>query len=537
MRAPVRTAISLTTAALLALAAAPAIHLSTPTPAGSAVDGPDGEDPHVASSNMSWVANVQYPVTDNNSQEGTTDVQGGTDLELVTLAADHDGDGVSTDRDYAMSGTYENGFQVVDVTDPTAPFIAATYDCDVYQGDVQVWTHDARTFVTYGVDYSAESDSDCFTDLQGTPGQMAAMEGGHLGALVIEVTDPLAPRSVGFVPAQGGTHNGTVRGFDTDGDGTQDKVFFYNSENDTAGSLQVWDVTDVTDPTNTATLALQDAGADTHDVTFNADGTRAYVASINLSYVLDTTDPADPVLVSRIIDPAVGIHHQADPLTIGDSTYVIISDEIAGAAGNGFCPGGGIHVWDVTVEQAPVKVGAYFMPDVTVQEGANTGTGGLVSCTAHVFRLYPEQQIMTIGNMAGGVRVIDVSELVGVSVGDENTSTGTVAGMADLGWFRFTNGDTTGHDSWAFKAHPDRFAEDGSFHAFSNDQTRGFEVFHFDASATAAEASDGEAERGWWATPEQALERFRELDLELDDDALLYSCRFPGGLRGAVPTA
>lgn len=533
-----RTLLTLAAATLL-VAAAPVVPMALPgQPAG-----PTGDDPHVASSNMSWVANVQYPVTDNNSQAGTTDVQGGTDLEFVTLELDHDGDGVATPRDYAMSGTYENGFQVVDVTDPETPFLAATYDCDIYQGDVQVWEHEGRTFAAYGVDYSAEADSDCFTDLKGTPGAMAALQNGNLGALVIEVTDPLAPRSVGFIPADGGTHNGTVRAFDTDGDGSTDAVYFYNSENDTGGSLTVWDVTDVTAPTRTAELALQDAGADTHDVTFSDDGTRAYVASINLSYILDTTDPANPVLVSRIVDPAVGIHHQADPLTLetelGERTYVLVSDEIAGAAGNGFCPGGGIHVWDVTVEQAPVKVGAYFMPDITVQEGAHTGTGGLVSCTAHVYRLHPEQGIMTIGNMAGGVRVLDVTSLVGVSVGHANTSTGSVAGMRDLGWFRFTNTDTTGSDSWTFKAHPDRFDEDGSFHGFSNDQTRGFEVFHFDASAPAAQAASGDAERGWWATPEQALQRLESLDLDLDLDsgALVYSCRFPGALRGSVPTA
>ncbi len=526
MRQSLRTAVAATTAGLLALAFTPAI-AATPV----VVAGPDGDDPHVASSNMSWVANVQYPVTDNNSQAGTTDVQGGTDLELVTLWADHDGDGVATERDYAMSGTYENGFQVVDVTDPTAPFLAATLDCDVYQGDVQVWQYEGRVFAAYGVDYSAELDSDCYTRLTGNPRFLAQTAGG-VGALVFELTDPLAPTPVGFVPAGGGTHNSTVQVFD-------DGVYFYNAENDTGGSLTVWDVTDVTAPQQTAALSLQDAGADTHDVTFSADGTRAYVASINLSYILDTTDPAAPTLVSRIVDPAVGIHHQADPITLstvaGERTYVIISDEIAGAAGNGFCPGGGLHVWDVTVEQAPVKVGAYFMPDVTVQEGATTGTAGLVSCTAHVYRLYPEQGIMTIGNMAGGVRVLDVTQLVGVSVGDENTSTGTVAGIRDLGWYRFTNGDTTGSDAWTFKAHPDRFADDGSFHAFSNDQTRGFEVFHFDASAPEAEAASGAAERGWWASPAQALERFASLDL--DRDALLYSCRFPGGLRGSVPTA
>lgn len=529
-----RSLLPAATAALL-LAAAPIVPLSP-----AVADGPNGEDPHVASSNMDWVANVQYPVAEGNARG--TDVQGGTDVELVTLTVDHDGDGVDTERDYALAGTYENGFQVVDVTDPEAPFLAAAYDCNVYQGDVQVWTHEGRSFATFGVDYSAKTTSACFTDLKGTPGQMPSMQAGGVGALVIEVTDPLAPRSVNFIPAPGGTHNGTVRGFDTDGDGTQDAVYFYNSENDTAGSLTVWDITDVTAPaTQVASLTVQDAGADTHDVTFNADGTRAYVASINLSYILDTTDPANPTLVSRIIDPAVGIHHQADPLTLetelGTRTYMIIGDEIAGAAGNGFCPGGGIHVWDVTVEEAPVKVGAYFMPDITIQEGANTGTGGLVSCTAHVFRLYPEQAIMTIGNMAGGVRVLDMSQLVGVSVGHDNTSTGSLAGMRDLGWFRFTNTDTTGHDSWTFKAHPDRFADDGSFYGFSNDQTRGFEVFHFDAAAPAAEAGEGGAERGRWATPDQALQRLASLDLDPGQDALLYSCRLPGGLRGSVPTA
>lgn len=505
-------------------------------------EGPSGDDPHVASESMSWVANLQYEVTDNNSQVGTTDVQGGTDLELTTLRVPDGGDGF-TDIDVSVNGTYENGVQLVDVTDPTTPTLLSMYDCDVYQGDVQVFTRPdmqtadgrARTFMTYGVDYSAETDSDCYGDLpQGAPHTF----GASVGALIIEITDPTAPRTVGFIKAPGGTHNGTVRGFDTDGDDQLDKWFFYNSENDTAGSLTVFDITDIDLPVQTASLSISDAGSDTHDVTFSEDGTRAYVASINLSYILDTTDPANPTLVSRIIDPAVGIHHQADPITMdtvaGERTYVIISDEIAGAAGNGFCTGGGMHVWDVTVEQAPVKVGAYFMPDITVQEGAGTGTAGLVSCTAHVYRMYADQQVLTIGNMAGGVRVIDLSNLIGVSVGDENVSTGQVAGMRDLGWFRFSNSDTTGSDAWAFKAHPDRFEEDGSFYGFSNDQTRGFEVFRFDASEAAA-AAEGDAEQGRWMTPAEALEHFQSLDL--DEDALLYSCRFPGGLRAAVPTA
>ena len=164
----------------------------------------------------------------------------------------------------------------------------------------------------------------------------------------------------------------------------------------------------------------------------------------------------------------------------------------------------------------------------------------VTSCTAHVYDIYADQQLMTIGNMAGGVRVIDLSNLVGVSVGHENTSTANVtgAGMVDLGWFRFTGTDETGSDSWAFKALPADVSTDEAFHVFSNDQTRGFEVYRFDPSKGAV-AAEGTAERGSWVTPGEALERFEALKLSLatDDETLLFSCRLPSGLTGAEALA
>jgi hypothetical protein len=150
-----------------------------------------------------------------------------------------------------------------------------------------------------------------------------------------------------------------------------------------------------------------------------------------------------------------------------------------------------------------------------------------------VLRMYPDQQIMTIANMAGGVRVLDVSELIGLSVGAENKTTGAVAGINDLGWFRFTSNDERGHDAWTFKAHTDRFEEDGSFYGFSNDQTRGFEVFRYDGSVdTATPAAGQDAERGRMATVAEALTRWENLDFRTD--ALSYSCRFPTGLQAEL---
>ena len=100
MRLSVRAG-ALAAATLLAIAAAPAVDLSALTVA----EGPDGDDPHVASESMSWVANLQYEVTDNNSQSGTTDVQGGTDLELTTLRVPDGADGFD-DIDVSVNGTY-----------------------------------------------------------------------------------------------------------------------------------------------------------------------------------------------------------------------------------------------------------------------------------------------------------------------------------------------------------------------------------------------------------------------------------------------
>lgn len=540
-----RTTIAGATAALLTIAFAPAIEQAATA---------DELDPHVASTNVELVTQLRYPEL-NGGDPDNVDEQGGTDLEVGSQTV-LDEQGNEVERDFVYGGTYRNGFQLVDVTDPENPELVDTHECNLVQGDIQVMTrpdivHEGTglpsTFVTYAIDggSSGLGAGECFESLQANNSKAFFDAGGNGngGSLIFDVTVPTDVQTIGFIPAPGDTHNGTIRGFETEDGGTD--WLFYNSENDAGGNLSIFDINDPTNVQQVGVLTLAGSSTDTHDVTFNEDGTRAYVASIVNTYILDTTDPRNPTVVTRIQDPGNGIHHQADPITLdtplGERTYVIISDEIAGAAGNGYCPGGGMHIWDVTTEEAPVKVGAYFMPDIAVNEGANTGVAGAVTtCTSHVFRLYQgvgedDRSIMTIGNMAGGVRVIDVSELIGLSAGHMNTSTGSVAGMSDLGWWRFTGTGEDGSDSWAFKAHADRFEEDGSFYAFSNDQTRGLEVYRFDGSAEVATPRAGqEAERGRMATNAEAVQRWASL--EWRDDAYLYSCRFPGGIGGGLGT-
>ncbi|MGH3986348.1 MAG: hypothetical protein ACRDTZ_03400, partial [Pseudonocardiaceae bacterium] len=140
--------------------------------------------------------------------------------------------------------------------------------------------------------------------------------------------------------------------------------------------------------------------------------------------------------------------------------------ERAGAAGSAECPGGGLHVYDVTGanEQDPKKLGAWFIPVIQPQAGA--------TCTSHVLRIYPDQEMLTIAWYAQGVRVLDISGLADVTGSPTSIAIGDGVGMREVGSYVFPDSDT-----WSFKTN--RIAADGSFYGYGNDLTRGFDVYRF----------------------------------------------------------
>ncbi len=83
---------------------------------------------------MRHVANLQY--------DGSGNVQNGSDIEFAKVAG----------KEYALAGTLRMGMQIVDITRPETPRIAAVYDCDISQGDIQVWRKDKRVLASYTAD-------------------------------------------------------------------------------------------------------------------------------------------------------------------------------------------------------------------------------------------------------------------------------------------------------------------------------------------------------------------------------------------------
>ncbi|HUG86698.1 MAG TPA: cell wall-binding repeat-containing protein, partial [Euzebya sp.] len=408
---------------------------------------------------------------------GNAAVSDAVEADLVALLGE-----AAPPREYAIAGTEYNGMQIVDITNPRNARIASVYDCGTLQGDIQVFEQGDRTLATFTSENTSSLviESRCVQDAvaAGDVDGAALAEGDRTsayGTYVVDITDPLDPVYGGFIPVPEGSHNGTVH---PSGD------WFYNSDSalidDVTPQIQIYDISALPEVTRVGEVDLPvrpGLGTSSHDLTFNADGSRMYAAALSQTIIYDTTDPAAPVEVSSWIDPAINVEHQADPIDLVDSegnerTLLLVEDELAGAAGNGFCPGGGVHIYDITGDNEldPMlhKVGTYFIPEFR-PAGTGSGEGEAITCTAHVFRIHPEQQIMTIAWYNAGVWVLDLSGLADAATPlDEPIQT--------LGYAYFDNSDT-----WSFKTN--RIEEDGSFYAYGNDIIRGLDVYRFDATA------------------------------------------------------
>jgi hypothetical protein len=476
-------------AAPLAAAVVAAAVLAVPAAAPAAESQGVGE-------NIAHVRHIEYPSLHDAPKNA------GSDLEFATIRG----------REYAFAGSYYNGLQIIDVTDPQRAKRVAVWDCGIAQGDVQVFQRPdlgGRWFVTFTKDngYQFKDESRCAKDLAAKGVELPG-EGTNKanGTFIAEVTNPRKPRTVSFFGIPKGSHNGTVH---------PSGKWFYNSNSELITSplpaIEIVSLEDIERPRKVGELPLKPfpgLGTESHDITFNRDGTRAYTAALSHAEIIDTTRPGKPVSIGTLVDPAINVWHQADPVRITDPVlgtrdFLLVEDEFAGALGTGQCPNGGVHVYDITgpLEYAPVKVGYWNIDEVrgTDNDTSTIGTRTLGRCTAHVFELHEDEALMNIAYYNGGVRVVDLSGLVGAALGK------TGVGMRELGHFRFTGGSLWS-DTWAVKA--PRVDRDGFF-LFGNDQRRGFDVYRYEPeSATLRLSSDT------WMAPGEHLRALRTAEAE-----------------------
>jgi hypothetical protein len=406
-------------------------------------------------------------------------------------------------RSFNLMGSVSRGMFVTDITDPRDPVVVARWDCGISQADVFVFQQEASDGTTH--QYAAYSQdatnggiraSACFQDIAAQRG--APLPTSSRGTFIADVTDPYRPKTEDFLQMARGTHQTTVH---PSGDYVYNSAAVVNTlTSGVVGFIEVYKVAGLADgeaPVLVDTIQLT-TGLDSHDMTFNEDGTRLYSAALTHSFVINTEDPENNQIVSRIFDPAINIHHDAHAVTVatpvGERTYLLLGDELGGATSLGFCPGGGVHVYDITgpLELAPVKVGAFFIPEIRVTPVADVG--GIRTCTAHVIQVLPEQELLVMAWYNGGVRILDYSGLAGLGPAGVSVGVGgstLTPGIQEIAHSRFQNSQL-----WSAKVL--EVADDGSFFIFGGDMTRTLDIWRFNPDGEVA--TDG----GTWLDAERA---------------------------------
>lgn len=359
--------------------------------------------------------------------------KGGTDLEFATISG----------RDYAIAPSERvsggiGALRIFDLTaNPAKPPLVGFLPCNVTQNDVQV----RGTVVFMGVD-GGVSDTDCFTQAGVSPG---------LGVVAVDISNPRRPRGIGFMPVKYGAHNSTLHPKGEYLYVSDSELFPKTSEapGSQLGRINVIDIRNVKKMKAVFTLPLP-TGLSSHDIDFNAKGDRAYSAALTQTLILDTTNPAKPSIRTTILDPAINISHGAD--LAPDEKHLYVTDEQAGAAANGVCNVGGVHIYDLTVEAAPVKTGYYaFSPVDSLTATTNNGN---ITCTAHVLDFGPTGKTFSNAGYAAGVRIVDITSRIGKP--------------ADLATFTPLDADT-----WSAKQYKN------SKYLYGNDLARGFDVYEY----------------------------------------------------------
>jgi hypothetical protein len=340
---------------------------------------------------------------------------------------------VMVTRDYAIMGSYGGGGWVFDITDPEAPQFVKNIPCNQTQNDVQLKQFGERWVLALARDGGTRP---CITKSFG------GSAGG--GIAVFDVTDPYAFTQMYSFRSPSGAHNFTFHptkpyGWISNGDITGLSATGYRA------TIPIIDFTDVDNPTLATELQLNVGSP--HDITFSADGLRAFVANENNHRIFDTTDPKAPTQLA--ISPNPGTYsHGYDPTP--DRKIVVHTNEslaLGGffAGGTTVCPGEGLTFYSIEGDQEtrPVPRG-HFLANV---QGRGPDDR---ACTGHVGKL--GNKGMVTGWYIGGVRAIDFS----------NPSQPSEAGSAVM----------PGAEVWAAKFYKGPYV-------YAADMRRGFDVFRW----------------------------------------------------------
>lgn len=353
---------------------------------------------------------------------------------------------------YALVGMMGHGLNIIDITNPDVPVLTGVAVDPGFNWEADIQVNPKRNLAIIATE---------------SPG--ATVGNGTSGGLAfVDLTNLSMPTVVGHITLTGGAHNVTI----------VDDQYVY-------GLLP----TNIVDYTNPAAPVFKKPAPAIcgHDLTLDLNqpgiAYSACPSSNKALQIVNVADPLNPVIIKDINNSKISIGHQADPSV--DSSFVVVTDERGGGLTYEKCPGGGLHIYDISGKYVagaslsnPKLMGAYFAPfyDMTGDSTKETQWG---NCTIHVLTLQAERNLMSVGHYSAGSFIADLS-------GPTKTTGGIYQEWSGDNGFggKTTWGNTQGNilipgaETWSAKW--SRF-DDALFdrYVFTSDITRGFDVFKY----------------------------------------------------------
>ena len=327
--------------------------------------------------------------------------------------------------DYAYVD-YDDGFDIVDISDPAKPKTVGEHKCKGSGGDIDL-SPDAKIAVRATAH---------------APGAGPCKDAGS-AATIYDISDKTKPRVLAKIDLEDavdpfGIYGDYVHTVTLDGKwlylNPQTAAFYPQQKQ----RIRVFDVSNPAKPVAKGAVQFtQGVQAVAHDsfVDHRPDGkSLLYAASVHTTDVFDVTNPLEAKQMQRTTSPDTTISHQAQPNF--DRKMIIVVDESAVDAGP---PAGAMCGHGPGPGPAAADVGATHFyaaaPDGTL---ANNGAAPLGSyapppgrtadtCTAHVFWPAPDQNRLTQAYYTLGAKVLDFSDPANVKelgsfVADKSTN-------------------------------------------------------------------------------------------------------------------
>jgi hypothetical protein len=321
-------------------------------------------------------------------------------------------------EDWRKAGP-DDGFVVIDVSDPAAPTELGRFRCVASDADISIWEN-----LVFLSQYEASASEDC-----GSATGPDQVSGAFAGVRVVSIEDPANPVQLAAVrtgvaegslqPAVKGSHTNTIvpdlQHVDARGKAAPRLLVYANMYYHPGVHPHVSIVeVPLGDPAAARVIGAIDNSTTLgcHDTTVFLPRSLMACAAYEAGVILfDITDPEHPAIVGHFINPTITKYNESHHSTAfsNDGKTLVVNAEIytdvgvAPCSGGSGQPRGALWFYDISDPANPVQRGSFQLPRATRGHACYPHESNVIPMTG-------DRDVAITGWFGGGVNAIDFTD-------------------------------------------------------------------------------------------------------------------------------